>query len=188
MFTAVRIRLIAYVVGVLALMLLATGALVYVLLSRQLDAALDMALRSASSRIGGVVTTVSLPPDGAPIPPANGGHAPPTETRVGAAGAEGAAPTLVVGTGGQPPVSGETSYTGSVSMSTGFGATLPPPVPNSTADDTFALSIDANRGALTQYGEVPSGLPDLDAIEAAGSGREDLRTVELDGHRYRLLT
>jgi len=186
MFTAVRIRLIGYVVGVLALMLVATGALVYVVLSRQLDAALDVALRSASSRIGGVVTTVSLPSDGAPAPPADGSHASAPQVGVGKVSTEGASQTLVVG--GQPAVDGGTSPTGSVSVGTGFGGTLPPPVPNTTADDTFALGIGANGRALTQYGEVPSGLPDLDAIEAARSGRDDLRTVELDGRRYRLLT
>jgi signal transduction histidine kinase len=170
MFTAVRIRLIAYVVGVLALMLLATGALVYVLLSRQLDAALDMALRSSSNRIGGVVTTaMSLPPD----------------PRFGTLVADGVPQTATADQ--QATLVGPTSQTGSVMTITGFGG-IPAPVPNSTADDTFALSFDANTGLITTYGEVPLGLPDRSAIEAARSGREDLRTVEADGRRYRLLT
>jgi len=60
-------------------------------------------------------------------------------------------------------------------------------IPNSAADDAFALLI--NRGtATTQYGRPPAGLPDQAAIAAAGAGHEDLRTVELDGRRFRILT
>jgi signal transduction histidine kinase len=49
-FRSVRLRLIAYVVGVLAVVLLAVGALVYVLLTRQLDNLVDAQLRTAVSR------------------------------------------------------------------------------------------------------------------------------------------
>ena len=46
MIRTARLRLLAYITGVLVLVLLATGTLVYVLLSRQLDESVDDRLRS----------------------------------------------------------------------------------------------------------------------------------------------
>jgi signal transduction histidine kinase len=229
MFTAVRIRLIGYVVGVLALVLLATGAFIYVSLSRQLNAAVDTTLRAASNRIemafgfGGVpsgdlppaiarsdvpavsvesggsfrfVGSVGVPPQhgpalvtaGAPgpsitidqIPPAPPGDCP---TCTG----QGIVTSTTVQ--GAIPIPDECpACPGVRSTVVGLPTAAVSQIPNSAADDAFALFID-NRGTpTTQYGRPPAGLPDQAAVAAAGAGREDLRTVELDGRRFRILT
>src|SRR5712692_1807859 len=68
MFRAIRLRLIAYVVGVLALVLLAAGVLVYVLLTKQLDAAIETQLRAdLPPAPSPAMPSVSLP---LPSPPA----------------------------------------------------------------------------------------------------------------------
>src|SRR6266571_2456097 len=99
MFRAIRLRLIAYVVGVLALVLLAAGALVYVLLTRQLDAAVE-------AQLGAVLPpALALPAPPLPPPGVDGG---PTMVSVGA----------VVAPGALPPPDAETAGVGFVGVFT----------------------------------------------------------------------
>jgi two-component system sensor histidine kinase CiaH len=145
MFRAVRLRLIGYVVGVLALVLVAVGAFVYVLLTRQLDAAVDTELRAAAAR--------------AAIAPG---------PRAMAAGVE-------------PPQAADGIFAVRLTPDFGPRSRLAP----SSADD-HARPLDEWR--TSAGGAVPAGLPDMTAVQAARPGRDDLRTVTLDGSRYRLLT
>jgi two-component system sensor histidine kinase CiaH len=142
MFQSLRLRLIACVAGVLAVVLLATGALVYVLLARQLDDLIDAELRAAVAR--------SMPgPRMAPLlPPAND------------SGSEDVFQVRFV------------------------------------ADDLrlggrrLSQSGEAGDGwrEMSRSGPAPPGLPVQEAIAAARPGKDDLRTVTLDGDRYRLIT
>ncbi|MCC6238022.1 MAG: hypothetical protein IT299_10660 [Dehalococcoidia bacterium] len=117
MIRAARYRLMGYTVAVIAVVLVATGALVYGLLTRQLDEAVDDRLRA-----------IGLGP-----PP------------FGAGGAE----------------------------------RLPP--------DTFVIRSLGPRGTVASE-ETPEGFPNDAALASARANGSDLRTVEVDGERYRVLT
>jgi signal transduction histidine kinase len=62
MFRTLRFQLIGSVVAVLAVVLLAVGALVYALLSRQLDGAVDAELRAAAGRVTALAPRLPMPP------------------------------------------------------------------------------------------------------------------------------
>src|SRR5437660_8851453 len=104
MFGAVRIRLITYVLGVLAIVLLAAGGAVYAVLSHQLDAAVSAELRAAAARYNvGVfnVTQAAIPAgDPAPGPMVSTAGQAPLPNPIGVQTAAGASQGVVIGTGG----------------------------------------------------------------------------------------
>jgi signal transduction histidine kinase len=140
MFQSLRLRLIASVVGVLALVLLAVGALVYVLISRQLDDLVDAQLQAAASRGVFGFRAVSEETDG-----------------------------------------DSDGVTFQVRM---------------MADDLRPFPRRGRNGdpdgdgwrEVSRLGVAPSGVPVEASLQAAEPGRDDLRTVTLDGERYRVLT
>jgi signal transduction histidine kinase len=117
---------------------------VYVLLTRQLDAAVDAELRAAAARGMIAPGPRSMVAGGEPSPAADGVFV----IRV----------TPDFGPRSRLPLNGE--------------------------EHTHA--IEGWRTAAA--GATPGGLPDMAAVRAAQPGRDDLRTVSLDGARYRLLT
>jgi len=141
MFRAVRLRLIGYTVLVLALVLLTVGAVVYVLLSRQFDAAVDNQLRAAVARTG-----------------------------------------LEIRPPGSVAVQGEES--GDVFSVRFLAQDAMPRAPRAAGQSTTT----GDWREMSRAGPVPAGLPSAEALEAAGPGHDDLRTVTLDGQDYRLLT
>ncbi len=117
MIRAARYRLMGYTVAVIAVVLVTTGALVYGLLTRQLDQAVDDRLRAI-------------------------GVGPPTFL--------------------------------------GGGAERLP-------RDTFVIRSLGPRGTVASE-ETPEGFPNEAALASARANGSDLRTVEVDGERYRVLT
>ena len=117
MIRAVRFRLLGYITGVLVLVLLAAGTLVYVLLTRELDEALDDHLRA-----------LALPPFG---------------------GLSEQAESLPAG--------------------------------------VFIVRTVGNR-ELSRSPSTPAGLPDPASLGLARPVATDLRTVTIEGQRYRVLT
>lgn len=117
MIRTARLRLLLYITGVLVIVLVATGSLVYVLLSRQLDEAVDDRLRAFSvPPLGGLGAEAAILPEG----------------------------VFIVRTAGQREISRSPS--------------------------------------------TPPGLPDPSTLGLARPLASDLRTTEIDGQRYRLLT
>ncbi len=169
MFNTVRIRLITCVVGVLAVVLLAAGGAVYVVLSRQLDAAVSAELRVAAARYSNGVFTISRLPDPLSVPGSD----------VAISGSGAALP--------EDPSSGpQTGAARSQQVLIGSGPQLIPPADQSS-DGTFAVQwIDGQ--AITRLGAVPAGLPDQAAIAAAKPESDAFSTISAGGQRYRLLT
>jgi signal transduction histidine kinase len=169
MFSAVRIRLIAYVVGVLAIVLLAAGGAVFAVLSRQLDAAVSAQLRAAAARYSAGLVTVSrsvFSPDGA-----------------------GPGATVITDTG-LPPSDVNAVWTqpgGAAGWVVGLGPPAPAPPADPSTDGTFVIQWVPGR-SITRLGVAPSGLPDDASVAAAIAGGDTIRTVSVDGRRYRLLT
>lgn len=186
MFRAIRLKLIAYVAAVLATVLLAVGTLVYVLLTRQFDAAVNTQLRS------------HLPP-----PPSSG------PVSIAAGFAVGPAPglpdippdctvsTTPLGTSvncpGDPPRTGPpglqaggTSADAEPGQSQGFVVSH---IAAGDGPDDGTFLIQWVNGQLDGPDKtVPPGLPDLAAMAAARPGHDDQRTVRVGGQRYRLIT
>ena len=150
MFRRVRLQLTAYVVAVLALVLLAVGILVYVLIARQFDQLVDAELRASVARV---------PAFGGPARNAAERDALTRET----AADDSEGPFVVQflsGIGPRP-------------FGPGRGQ---PPTPLTGWHEAM------------RRGPVPAGIPDMNAVAATRPGKDDLRTVTLDGQSYRLLT
>ena len=203
MFRSVRLRLIGYVVGVLTLVLLAVGVVVYVLFTRQLDVAVDARLRamlppaprlavftSRPNPEGAGVNTVVGPVLAAPTPEALPGEAsvvaPPGMNGVYYTTGQGvlpAPPTMAAGIiqGGSPA---------GIAIGTGALQVGPPTVTSvSVGDASGAFLVSWSNGKVVGGNlNLPVGLPFLAAIKAARPGHDDERTVSLNGRRYRLLT
>jgi signal transduction histidine kinase len=168
-FSAVRIQLIASVVGVLAMVLLAAGGATYAVLSQQLDAAVRTELRAAAARYSGGMFTVSK----AGVAPA-------------AVGGSGMA---IVSAGGPPPDSatGLPAPPGG-QQAAGFSVGLPKTVPvDQSSDGTFAMQwLDGD--AVTRLGAPPAGLPAAAALASARPASDAFSTVRIGGQRYALLS
>ena len=174
MFQTVRLRLTAYVVGVLALMLLLVGGVVYVLLTRQLDAAVETQLQA---RLPPPIILSTLP-QALTKPPAPLSEGSPNEASSGPS----------VGLSVQDPRSAFYVNVGIDAPSTPPGAVaIMTARPAAAADGTFASQSEAGR-VVTSDPTTPPGLPDAGALAAARLGHDDTRTVNAAGQRYRLLT
>jgi signal transduction histidine kinase len=168
MFRSVRLRLIAYVVGVLTLVLLAAGASVYLLLTRELDATVERELSARLPPTPNATYQLRLPPPGAtpePNPPPAVGDGPPA---MATTGADTAIPIP--------------SNHAAIAI---FNEA--PAEPEAPSNGVFMAEIWRGQVAAA-VGTVPAGLPDRPALAAARLGHDDERTVRIGGTRYRLLT
>jgi len=180
-FRSLRLKLIAYVVTVLASVLLIVGVAVYILLTRQFDAAIDAQLRA---RLPSPPKAFAVSPSdvSGPVlaPQAVGGAAiavaagppPPFDVTV----SRRAAGNL------SAPGTGSPADAGQESVFVGVSLNDPP-----AADGTFMMQL-MDGSVVSRDDAAPSALPDLQALAAARAGRDDLRTVRAGGQRYRLLT
>jgi two-component system, OmpR family, sensor histidine kinase CiaH len=161
MFRTLRLRLTAYIVAVLAVMLVAVGVVVYVLLSRQLDAAVQTQLAAR------------LPP---PVLVSFAGPPVPLAPLSGAAGYSQEPPTNFFVTTRDPLPSDPSDAVPVVAARVG----TPP-------DGTFVNQWQAGDAVATDPSS-PTGLPDAAGFAAARPGHDDIRTVQAGDQRYRLLT
>lgn len=164
MFRSIRLRLIGSVAGVLALVLLAAGGIVYVLLTRQLDAAVETQLRAKLPDAPGTAVIVK-----------GASSLPPTLSFTGPPGV-----AISAGIASPPALAGEPDIqAGNVAL---VSAADPQGL------DGVFVSQWWQGEVSTIMGIVPAGLPDLDAIRSARLGHDDERTVTIEDRRYRLLT
>ncbi len=157
---AARRQLIASLACVMGAVLIGAGALVFLLLSHELDRAVDAQLRSQDAAF---VKVVAGPPAAQAIAPAPGG------APVGAAQPGAIAPPP------DPPAGAQAG---------GVVVTYQPPV---DAAGVFSVQISGGD-VLAARGTVPAGFPIAAAAAAVQPGHDDLRTTTLDGKRYRLLS
>src|SRR6266567_2425509 len=145
MFRTVRLRLTAYIIAVLGLMLMAVGAVVYVLLTRQLDAAVETRLRAALPQP--ITVSARLPAPSLP-----GGIPGPGVFAV----------TGVAATPPSPPEGGTLNY-----GYAGIG-----PVSASVRDGVFVIQWQDGE-VLSPPDGAPPGLPDMAGLGAATVGHDD---------------
>lgn len=157
---AARRRLIASLACVMGTVLIGAGVLVYLLLTHELDRAVDAQLRSQDAAFVKVVAGLSATQATGPGP---------AGAPVGAA-----QPGAIV----PPPDLPEGAVRGGVVVS------YQPPV---DAAGVFSVQISGDD-VLAARGTVPAGFPIEAAAAAAQPGHDDLRTTTLDGKRYRLLS
>ncbi|HZQ36303.1 MAG TPA: HAMP domain-containing sensor histidine kinase [Dehalococcoidia bacterium] len=162
MVRAARRRLILSLACVMGAVLLCAGVLVYLLLTHELDRAVDAQLRSQDAAFVKVAVTGSIAA-GDPAGPTTGGAVPGGEVT--------ALPPHP-----DPPPAGAAQG--------GLIVSYQPPV---DAAGVFSVQISGGE-LLAARGTVPPGFPVAAAAAAARPDRDDLRTTTLDGKRYRLLS
>lgn len=159
MFSSLRLRLTLWYVAILAVILLAVGALVYVLVARSLDAQINASLSEVNQR---AMAAASLAPSPVGVDGRDSGRSEGEDEDGERRGEHDRDADFT-------PLVGREALGGAAGV--------------------FVLAVDANGSILANPNNVPTeGLPDANALAVARREGQDRRDVRAGGSRLRLLT